>query len=219
MVTKIYKFHNVSPFSQHCKKVRLSEQGDVIETLTIKVCPPSFLVNPVPDVMNWFWICSVLFVKIAKSYRKHHWYGGVFLVENPCYKIMWYFQVMRYCDVKFYSWTCTISAVTNVVCFAVPSNLSSDSPPTKFVRVIHFILKDDHQQVLPHMQLGWRFLSSILSQGFDAIDVDGDGRLTEEEILSANWSQLRTFCSEVNAWFWIESCVIRCNTCMYFCTE
>jgi len=50
MVTKIYKYHMCPPFCQILKKfvLRFSKHGDVIETQTIKVCPPIFLANSVP---------------------------------------------------------------------------------------------------------------------------------------------------------------------------
>jgi len=54
MVSKIYKFHNVPPFCQFYKKVvlRLNDHDNVIETQTIKICPPqSDLANLVPDVL------------------------------------------------------------------------------------------------------------------------------------------------------------------------
>jgi len=42
MVTKIYKFYNVSPILPTLKKavLRLSEHDDFIETQTLKICPP-----------------------------------------------------------------------------------------------------------------------------------------------------------------------------------
>jgi len=52
MVTKIYKFHNVSPILPMKVLLRLSEHDDVIETRTIKIYPPipsqSFLANLIP---------------------------------------------------------------------------------------------------------------------------------------------------------------------------
>ena len=57
MVTKICKFHNVSPFCQFYKKVvlPLNEHDDVIETQTIKICPlQSFLANSVPDYSHTY---------------------------------------------------------------------------------------------------------------------------------------------------------------------
>jgi len=51
MVTKIYRFHNVSLIFPFYKKfvLQLNEHDDVIETQTIKICPlQSFLANSVP---------------------------------------------------------------------------------------------------------------------------------------------------------------------------
>jgi len=57
MLTKIYKFHNMSPFCQFYRKVvlRLNEHDDVIETQIIKILSPqNFLANSVPAVNMYF---------------------------------------------------------------------------------------------------------------------------------------------------------------------